>query len=179
VERLKSVDGGDGADDVERFCAQLHPRLLRSLALQCGDLHVAEELAQETLARVWLHWSKVRGMDAPEAWAFRVAVNLATSRWRRVAAERRATATLRSRATEDASNGDAADALAVREAVAALPSRQRLALVLRYYADLSVADAADALRCRPGTVKALTSQAIAGLRARLAVDLIEEDDVHV
>jgi RNA polymerase sigma-70 factor (ECF subfamily) len=118
-------------------------------------------------------------MDAPEAWAFRVAVNLATSRWRRVAAERRATATLRSRATEDASNGDAADALAVREAVAALPSRQRLALVLRYYADLSVADAADALRCRPGTVKALTSQAIAGLRARLAVDLTEEDDVHV
>jgi len=68
---------------------------------------------------------------------------------------------------------DHADRLAVRAAVAGLPDRQRAALVLRYFADLSLADTAEAMGCAPGTVKALTHQALAGLRSRLG-DAIEE-----
>jgi RNA polymerase sigma factor (sigma-70 family) len=59
---------------------------------------------------------------------------------------------------------DTASALAVRHAVAQLPVRQRSALVLRYFADLSVAETADAMRCPEGTVKTLTRQAILALR---------------
>jgi RNA polymerase sigma factor (sigma-70 family) len=72
---------------------------------------------------------------------------------------------------------DAADRLAVRAAVASLPPRQRAVLVLRYFDDLSVADAAAALDCAEGTVKSLTHQAIAALRDRLAVtiDLTAEE----
>jgi RNA polymerase sigma factor (sigma-70 family) len=60
--------------------------------------------------------------------------------------------------------------VAVRAAVSALPPRQRAAIVARYYLDLDVAASAELLGCQPGTVKALTHQAIASLRrAGLAV----------
>jgi RNA polymerase sigma-70 factor (sigma-E family) len=150
------------------FCRELHPRLVGALALHCGDRDVAAELAQETLARVWERWSTVERMDSPEAWAFRVAFNLAASRFRRGAAERRARARL---GPVDDHAPDEADALAVRAAVASLPPRQRSALVLRYFADLSIERTAEVLGCRPGTVKSLTNQAIASLRDRFEVEV--------
>jgi RNA polymerase sigma factor (sigma-70 family) len=52
----------------------------------------------------------------------------------------------------------------VRQALARLPARQRRAVVLRYYADLSVEDTATAMGCPPGTVKTLCRRAIAALR---------------
>jgi RNA polymerase sigma factor (sigma-70 family) len=58
--------------------------------------------------------------------------------------------------------------------VARLPRRQRAALVLRYFADLPVADVADLMGCSQGTVKALTHQAIAALRARGGLVELEE-----
>jgi RNA polymerase sigma-70 factor (sigma-E family) len=153
---------------VSAFCRALHPRLVGSLALHCGDRDVAQELAQETLARVWERWASVRAMDAPEAWAYRVAFNLAASRFRRAAAERRA----RSRFGPVVEHvPDAADALAVRAAVGSLPPRQRAAIVLRYFADLSVEQTAEVLGCAPGTIKSLTSQAIATLRDRFEVEV--------
>jgi RNA polymerase sigma-70 factor (ECF subfamily) len=168
--------GTDRPDAVE-FCRLVYPRLVRSLALYCGDAAVAEELTQETLVRVWERWSKVAELDAPDAWAFRVGFNLANSWARRRAAERRAHARL----ARDAAQGTVAerqDTAAVRPALLALPPRQRAAVVLRYLADLSVADTAEALGCEPGTVRALTSQGVAGLRARLAVSIDEEEREH-
>ena len=163
------------ADDAaaEAFCARVRPWLVGSLSLYCGDTDVAEELAQDTLARVWDRWPSVRVMVAPEAWAYRVALNLANSHYRRRAAERRATARqVPLRVVQD--REDTADAVTVRQAVARLPKRQRAALVLRYYADLPVAETADLLGCAPGTVKALTHQAIAGLRASVAAFELQE-----
>lgn len=161
--------------DVGAWCERLYPRLVGALGLHCRDQWVAEELAQETLARAWQHWADVRAMESPEAWAFRVAFNLAASRFRRLAAERRARARLG--ADEPAPPADLADVQAVRAAVAELPSRQRAALVLRYFADLSIADTAEILGCAPGTVKSLCSHALDHLRQHFAVDL--DDDVDL
>jgi RNA polymerase sigma-70 factor (ECF subfamily) len=72
------------------FCALVRPSLVGALALHCGDRGVAEELAQEALARTWERWTKVRRMPNPFAWTYRVAFNLATSWFRRRAAETRA-----------------------------------------------------------------------------------------
>ena len=155
-------------DDASAFCRAMHPRLVGALALHCGDRDVAEELSQETLARVWERWSTVRTMESPEAWALRVGFNLAASRFRRRAAERRARARL---GPVDERVADESAALEVREAVASLPPRQRAALVLRYFADLPVDETAEILGCAPGTVKSLTSQAIASLRARFEVEV--------
>jgi RNA polymerase sigma factor (sigma-70 family) len=115
------------------FCARVRPRLVGALALHCGDRGAAEELAQEALARAWERWAQVRQMQNPSAWTYRVAFNLATSRFRRRAAESRA----RQRSMPVApALPDHAQAVAVRAAVAALPPRRRTALVLRYYLDL-------------------------------------------
>ena len=90
-------------------------------------------------------------------------MNLARSWIRRAVADRRA----RQRLARDPVADDRADdaqAVAVREALSTLPPRQRTALILRYYLDQSVDEAADVMQCAPGTVKAATHQAIASLR---------------
>lgn len=159
------MDGAD-AREAGEFCVRVRARLVGTLSLYCGDADLAEELAQDTLARVWDRWPQVRAMRAPDAWTYRVAVNLANSHFRRRAAERRAT----SRRVPVADEGgavDLADAIVVRHAVAGLPKRQKTALVLRYYADLPIEEVASLMGCAPGTVKALTHQAIANLRSAI------------
>lgn len=161
------------ADDEQRvFCTREHGRLVGALHLYTGDRDLAGELAQEALARACRDWAKVARMDAPGAWVHRVALNLAHSYFRRRGAERRARARL-TRERRPAET-DPADAIALRGAITRLPRRQRQAVVLRYYTQLSVAETATAMGCRPGTVRALTSQGLDGLRAHLATDEPEE-----
>jgi RNA polymerase sigma-70 factor (sigma-E family) len=165
-------------EDVGEFCRREWPRLVGSLSLFTGDGDLAQELAQETLARVCRDWRKVSNLEAPGAWAHRVALNLARSHFRHRAVVRRHSAQV---ATTEAGDAplDTATVIAVRQAVAALPVRQRTALVLRYFADLSVAETAEAMRCPTGTVKTLTRQAILALRTTglLADTEIEEESM--
>lgn len=161
--------------DLEAFCKEVHPRLVRSLAVYVGDPAVAEELAQDALVRLVARWDDVQAMDAPTMWVYGTGLNLARSWFRRRGAERRALRRAGDRETAAWSDPETATVVAVRAAIAELPSRQRAALVLRYYADLGVDDAAAALGCAPGTVKALTHQA----RQRLAAVLDDVDgDAH-
>lgn len=154
-------------EDEERvaFCHREHPRLVGALSLYTGNRDLARELAQEALAIACRDWSKVSRMHAPGVWVQRVALNLAKRQFSRWRAERRA---LARRGPDKTALGEAdvTDRVAVRQAVAGLPRRQRTALVLRYYADLPVAEVAEVMGCAPGTVKALTSQAVARLRDR-------------
>lgn len=163
--------------ELTELCEAEYPRLVGMLALFVGDVHRAEDLAQETLVRLHQRWGQAQRLDNPRAWLSTVALNLARSWWRRHYAEQRANSrTERGNVTTSAP--ETADVLAVRQAVAALPERQRGAVVLRFYAGLSVAETATALRCREGTVKSLTHHAIQTLRRTLAVDLLEELAPH-
>jgi RNA polymerase sigma-70 factor (sigma-E family) len=156
------MDDDDGALDA--FCHGIYPTLVGSLTLYTGDRELARELAQEAVSRVCQHWPRVRQMDAPQAWAHRVAMNLANSWFRRRKAERSANARLEAfPESQETLRRD--DVLALRAAVAALPRRQREVLVLRYFRDLTVEQTAREMGCRPGTVKAFTSRAIASLRS--------------
>lgn len=156
----------DSHAELERFCRDHHPRLVRWLTLHVGDQTVAEELAQDAFARVCQHWERVGQMANRRAWLNRVALNLATSWFRRRAAERRAQS--RHGPMEHvAVPVDAADVVAIRRAIVQLPTRQRTALVLRHFEDLPVAEVADVMGCAAGTVKALTHQAVAALRDQL------------
>ena len=74
--------------DFEAFCLGQNARLIRMLTLFCGDAELARDLTQETLVRTWVHWRKVRAMERPDLWAKRVALNLATSQFRRRRTER-------------------------------------------------------------------------------------------
>lgn len=153
-------------DSRTAFCRQEYPRLVGSLRLYTGDGDLACELAQEALARACAHWDRVERMDAPGAWVHRVGVNLARSRFRRRRYER--IASERHANEREIPHTDPTTRVALREALLRLPERQRLALVLRFWADLPVDRAADVMGCRPGTVRALTHQGLAALRAALA-----------
>lgn len=99
-------------DGLAAFCDRHHGRLVGMLALYVGDVHTAEELAQDALVRLCQHWPRVREMANPTAWLDRVAMNLARSMFRRRAAAGRALA--RHGSTGDAIDDDTATAVTVR-----------------------------------------------------------------
>jgi RNA polymerase sigma-70 factor (sigma-E family) len=153
-------------NDFDRFVGDNSDGLLRTVYLMVGDLHEAEDLVQETLFKVASRWSRVSRMDNPVAYARRILVNLALrggSRRSRNRAELKATPPAETAA--QAARLDIDDKLF--DALAALPPRQRAALVLRYFLDLSEAEVAVALRCSLGTVKSSTSRGLTRLEETL------------
>ncbi|MBW3663810.1 MAG: sigma-70 family RNA polymerase sigma factor [Actinobacteria bacterium] len=155
--------------DLEAFCTREYPRLVAALHLYCGDRHVAEDLAQETLVRVWDRWPRVSRLQSPGGWCHRVALNLARSHLRRRTAEGRANRRSHDPATDVARDADVADNLAVAAALASLTPRQREVLILRYYLGHSVVETAALLDLPEGTVKSHSTRAIAALRHRFGV----------
>lgn len=155
------------------FCAQHHERLVGTLGLYCGDRAVGEELAQEALARAWARWTKVRGLDDPVGWVYRVGLNLANSYFRRKVVERRA----HQRVATTPVQSDAADpttALVLREAIAQLPRRKRTALVLRYFVDMPYAEISKVMDAPESTVKSLARRGVEDLRGQLPQEIRKE-----
>ena len=159
-------------DDLSSFCRLEYPRLTRFLDVYCGNLAIAEELAQETLARVWKNWRKVKNFENPSAWAHRVAVNLANSHLRRRAAERRA----RDRGGHEVARqvNDTSDAIALRQVVASLPARMRSMLMFRYYLDLSYPEIAELFQVPESTARSQVHRALKRLRQEPSVQTFKE-----
>lgn len=151
------------AVELAAFIHQEHRRLVGLLALQVGQAAIAEELAQDALIRLCEHWPRVRHMSNRRGWLNRVAINLANSWWRRRYAERRANR--RHGPGQVVDEHATADVIAVREAVAALPPRQRTVVALRFYEQTTVAETAALMGCAEGTVKSLTHKAVSRLRS--------------
>lgn len=149
--------------EAARFCDAEYPHLVGALTLYTGDRYLAEELAQEALLRAFQRWPQVRLMESPGGWLWRVAVNLTHSHFRRAKVARRARARLEAAAPRPQVDSDSADAVALRRAVAALPDRQKAALVLRYYLDLPVAEVAARMGTSNDAVRSLTKRAVAAL----------------
>lgn len=152
----------------------LHSREAVGLAyLLCGDRTRAEDAVSEAFARMYARWGK-RVIHDPRAYLRRAVVNEIRNGWRRRFYERRE---LARRAGDGRALSGHEDVVGDRDHVvrmlAKLPARQRAALVLRFYADLSEVEAAEMLGCPVGTVKSLTSRGLARLR-RIVQD--EQDE---
>lgn len=137
-------------------------RWARSLTVH--DAHLAEDLVQQTLVRVYLHWRKaVRG--EPLAYARRTLLNVFLDHRRRASTQREL---VTDEPPEVAAWDDHADDdLRLRVALAELPERMRAAVVLRHVEGLSVAETAEVLRVSEGTVKSQTARGLDKLRRRL------------
>jgi RNA polymerase sigma-70 factor (ECF subfamily) len=153
-----------GFDD---FYAGTATRIIRQVYALTGDLAEAQDIAQETFARAWQRWSTVSRCDSPEAWARRVATNLAVSRWRRA---RTATAAVRKLAAGAHVPEVNADNVALVTGLRTLTKRQRTVLVLYYLADLPVEQVAAELSCSAGTVKSLLARGRTALAAAVRED---------
>jgi RNA polymerase sigma-70 factor (sigma-E family) len=144
------------------------PDMVRLAYLMTGDSTVAEDLAQEAFVRVTGRFAQLRSPDSFEAYLRRALVNLCKNHFRRRDTER---AFLQLQVPPPAVDPHPAsdEFQAIRTALLHLPGRQRAAIVLRYFNDLTERETADLLGCRPGTVKSLVSRALTSLREALGV----------
>jgi RNA polymerase sigma-70 factor (sigma-E family) len=142
--------------------------LLRTAYLLTGDRGDAEDLLQTALLRIARHWSRAR--DAPDAYARQVIVNLSRDRRRTLFRRPRETPLLVSAdvpAGRDPGFDQVTDRRVVMRALADLPLRQRQVIVLRFFEDQSVEQAAHLLGVTTGTIKSNTSRAMTRLRELL------------
>jgi RNA polymerase sigma-70 factor (sigma-E family) len=138
---------------------------LRLAYLVTGDRALAEDLVQEAFLRVFGRFTDLRDPGAFEAYLHRTVVNMARKHFRRGKVERRYVAGLKAARPTQSVEPDLTIRASLRDALLRLPDRQRAAIVLRYYADMSEAQASELLRCRPGTVKSLVSRGLESLRS--------------
>jgi len=158
------------ARDVEfaEYVAFRLPALRRLAVLLCQDWQRADDLVQQAIIKVYVHWAKASGADNTDAYVNAILV-------REFLHERRSGWTRRVSVTDQLPESailavDTDGLMDLQVAVTALPPRQRAALVLRFYCDLNVDQTAAALGCSTGTVKSQTAKALATLRSRLAAD---------
>ena len=151
-------------DEFHSYVRDKRAGLLRTATvLTSGDRHLAEDLVQTALTRLYLAWPRVRAMNV-DAYARRVLVNALVDEKRRPASRREtASAEPPDRPLPDHASGGGADPDLLR-ALAALPSGMRAAVVLRHVEGLSVAETAHALGCTEGNVKSQTARGLDRLR---------------
>ncbi len=166
-----AVTAGRDAAVVALFDAH-YAGLCRLAALLLDDPGQAEEAVQEAFLATFVGWRRLRHPERAHAYLRAAVVNQCRSRGRRRTTEQRKNRVVWAESATDTGVADVertGDVLAVRGAVRRLPARQREAVVLRYYADLSEADVAKALGCSVGTVKSQLSKARATLSRLLEV----------
>jgi len=155
----------------EEFARARLPALLRYATVLAGDRELARDVVQEALARALVHWRRIEKLDEPYAYVRRIVTNefLSLRRRRRVRTVALTFEALdgpRAPVAPDPASGHG-DREELWRQLAALPPRQRAVLVLRYYEGLSDPEIGEVLRCRPGTVRAYASRALAALRIEL------------
>jgi RNA polymerase sigma-70 factor (sigma-E family) len=137
---------------------------IRLAYLITGDRALAEDLMQDAFVRLAPRLLHLRDPSGFEPYLRRTIVNLANAHFRRRKVERRYAEHQRGLRELSSAEPDVPEREAVWEVLRALPTRQRTAIVLRFYEDLSEAQTAEIMRCRPGTVKSLVSRGIGKLR---------------
>jgi RNA polymerase sigma-70 factor (ECF subfamily) len=161
------MDDSLGLGTFEGSFDDLFARAYRLTFRVVGHAETAEDIAAEALARAFAHWPRISGLAHRDAWVLRVATNLALDALRRkvpgppvlgASGEPDETVVLR---------------LALGAARRSLPRRQRQAVALRYLADLSADEVAEALRISPGSVKTHVHRGLDALRSRLGSSFSE------
>jgi RNA polymerase sigma factor (sigma-70 family) len=135
--------------------SELYRRAYQVAYSMLGSRHEAEDLAQETLARAYLNWKKIESYAMP--WVLRVVGNLAIDSLRR----RRLVHRIPGPEITPAIDADRID---IQRALQGISRRQRDAVILRYFADMSEAAVAMALGCSVGSVKKHTARGLTTLR---------------
>ncbi len=140
--------------------------------LLCGDWHRAEDLVQTAFTKLYVHWNRVAHHEALDPYVRKVLIRAfidegRRSRWRR---ERPQDTPIEQAAAPVPTD----DRLVLLAALARVPPRQRAVLVLRYWEDLSVEDAAALLNCSTGTVKSQAARGLDTLRALMSPPVTAE-----
>ena len=164
----------DRPPDFETYVVVRRPQLRRTAYLLCGDWDRAEDVVQETLARLYVHWRRASRARDVDAYVRRCLVNSYLAEGRRPWRRERSTADLPETAYGDGTAGtDARDEL--RRALAELGPSQRAIVVLRYWDGLTVEETAAAVGCSTGNVKSQSARGLGRLRAVLTAVEVDHD----
>ena len=151
----------NAARSYEEFFDEHYEPIRRALTVALADPALAEDAAQDAFARAYVHWRTVSAMDRPAGWVYVVALRGGRrQRGRRVGVV--------PPAPEIDPIGTLLERAALEPLLARLPERQRIAIVLRYLADLPLVDVATAMGCKVGTAKSTLHTALARLRVELS-----------
>lgn len=154
--------------DFAVFYEALQPRMTRVAIVVTGDRGRAEDAVQVGFARAFGAWGRVKKADDPAAYVRRIIINAALSEARKASRRHEvSTESVDTHASAAGSTHDPDTRTDLLVEIAKLPPRQRAVVVLRFYEDLSEAQIAEALGCRPGTVKSQASAAMKTLRTRM------------
>lgn len=135
--------------------------------LLTGDRHAAEDIVQDAFVRLFGRFQELRNPAAFETYLRRTVVNLSHDRFRRLRQERdHAARDADSSFRDEGAVSQIEDRELIRRALRSLPHRQRAALILRFYVDLSEQDTAEVLQCSVTAVKSLVARATASLKER-------------
>ena len=157
------------ADDFEEFARARIPHLYRTAWLLTGDQHHAEDLVQETLAKMFRVWRGLHRIHNPSAYAQTVLTRSFISLRRRRSWSERPTETVPEQADR---SSDPALRLTLLNALAELDHLDRVVLVLRFFEDRSVDDVAHDLGQSISAVKSRTQRALARIRTVLGDDAL-------
>ena len=157
-------------DEFEIFARARSQQLYRSAWLLCGNAHEAEDLVQETLAKVYVRWRRRFGgqIDNPAAYAQTVLVRAWIDTQRRRGSRERPVEAVPDEGVHDA---DAELRLALRNALDALEPLDRAVLVRRYLDDAPVADVAAELGISSGAVRNRSMRALERVRTGFGTSL--------
>lgn len=153
---------GTSSDDFAEYVSAMWPRLVRAAVLLGCQPAEAEDLVQTALTKCYSRWDRIMRTDNRDAYIHRTLVNTLRSSRRRKWRLERPSHPLPEAALPDAT-GDVDEIDALVQALANLNTDQRMAVVLRYYADLSEQQMADVLGVAAGTVKSRLSRAMDAL----------------
>ena len=149
------------------FFAGEYPRLVRSLS-HLVRREDAEDISQEAFARLHQRWAKISRYERPDAWVRRVAINLALSHAKREG--RRRERETRAEALTNRGRAEPTPDSEVLSAIRSLSTRDQALVVLFYFEDRPIDEAAEILQISPGAAKVALHRA----RARLAELLHDE-----
>jgi RNA polymerase sigma-70 factor (sigma-E family) len=158
-----------GTLDFEEFAKARTPQLYRTAWLLAGEHHLAEDLVQETLAKLYRAWRRVEQTDNPAAYAQTVLARTYISQRRKKSSTERPVPRTPDRAD---TQGDPALRLSLMQALAELAPLDRAVLVLRYFEDRSPDQVADVLGKNSGAIRTRTSRALDRLRAVLGDEVV-------
>lgn len=155
--------GAASHDEFHDFVAARRVALLRTAVTLTTNRAEAEDLLQTALAKTYLAWGRINDRSALDGYVRRTMVNINISWWRRRRLEEYPTDELPDMPVADHSgHSELRDTL--ERLLDRLPERQRAAVVLRYYEDLTEHEIAERLGVSVGTVKSTVSRAMARLR---------------
>jgi RNA polymerase sigma-70 factor (sigma-E family) len=154
------------------FVAARSASLFRTAYLMVGERDLAEDLVQEALTKTYVAWPRLRDVSKAEAYTRKAITTTYISWWRRKSwAAERPRDDVPDRPGDRPEHGsEVVDRAWLWEELQQLPPRQRAAIVLRYYEDLSEAETAEAMRCSVAAVKSMTARAMQALRERIGSD---------